>query len=75
MRKTSDPDEDEMRAEYDPAQMEGKVRGKYAARYREGTNIILLDPDVYEAFPTAEAANEALRMLIRTARAATGQPH
>jgi hypothetical protein len=72
MRRTREGDQDEMRAEYNPKELKGRVRGKYAARYREGTNVILLDPDVYEAFPTAEAVNEALRMLIRTARAATG---
>lgn len=60
--------EDEMRPEYDLAQLKGKVRGKYVERYREGTNLILLESDVQEAFPDAEAVNEALRMLIKVAR-------
>ena len=40
---------DEMRAEYD---FSGGVRGKYAERYARGTNVVLLDPDVAEVFPT-----------------------
>jgi hypothetical protein len=42
----------------------GGVRGKYAARYREGTNVVLLDPDVAAAFPDSEAVNKALRALL-----------
>jgi hypothetical protein len=58
--------EDELRPEYDLAQLlTGGVRGKYAERYREGTNLVLLAPDVAQAFPTAEAVNEALRLVIR----------
>ncbi len=49
-----------MRDEYD---FSGGVRGKYAARYAQGTNIVLLDRDVAEVFPTAEAVNSALRAL------------
>ena len=41
------------------------IRGKYAARYAEGTNVVVLSPDVAEIFPTAEAVNEALRTLVR----------
>ncbi len=41
------------------------VRGKYAQRYREGTNIIRLDEDVAEKFPNSEKVNEALRYLIK----------
>ena len=41
------------------------VRGKYAKQYAEGTNVILLDPDVAKAFPTSESVNKALRSLIR----------
>ena len=65
--------EDDLRPEYSDADMAGAVRGKYTKQYREGANIILLDPDVWEAFPTAEAVNEALRLLIRTAKAAAKQ--
>lgn len=51
-------DPDEMLLEYD---FRGGERGKYAARYAEGTNVVLLDPDVAAVFPTAEAVNSALR--------------
>lgn len=60
--------EDEMRPEYDLSKLKGRVRGKYAERFREGTNLILLEADVQEAFPDSEAVNEALRMLIKVAR-------
>ena len=42
----------------------GAVRGKYVERYREGTNLVLLDPDVAAAFPDAKAVNDALRQLL-----------
>lgn len=41
------------------------VRGKYAKRYADGTNVVLIDPDVAEFFPDREAVNEALRSLIK----------
>jgi hypothetical protein len=59
--------EDELLAEYDFTQMEG-VRGKYVERYRAGTNLVLLDSDVAQAFPNDKAVNEALRMLIKIAQ-------
>ena len=43
----------------------GGVRGKYAARFAEGTNLVALSPDVAEVFPDSEAVNEALRTLVR----------
>jgi len=43
------------------------VRGKYVARYREGTNVVLLDPDVAKRFPDAAAVNRALRVLADAA--------
>lgn len=42
----------------------GAVRGKYAARYAEGTNLVLLDRDVAEAFPDAASVNNALRAIV-----------
>jgi len=51
----------EMRADYD---FSGGVRGKYAARYAEGTNVVLLEPDVLEHFPDSKAVNAALRALV-----------
>jgi hypothetical protein len=41
------------------------VRGKYVERYRQGTNLVLLDPDVAAAFPDAKAVNDALRLLLQ----------
>lgn len=55
------PDRDTMRPEYD---FRGGVRGKYVARYRAGTNVVVLDPDVAAAFGTSEAVNRALRALL-----------
>jgi hypothetical protein len=45
----------------------GGQRGKYSQKYIEGTNIVVLSPDVAEAFPDSESVNEALRMLIKIA--------
>jgi hypothetical protein len=70
----TDVKEDEMRPEYDLSQLEGRVRGKYVERYREGTNLVLLDPDVAAAFPDAKSVNEALRLLIKVAQAPTSVP-
>ena len=66
--KTKSKDEmaDELRPEYDLGQLlKDGVRGKYADRYREGTNLVLLEPDVADAFPTGEAVNKALRLVIQ----------
>jgi hypothetical protein len=52
------PEEDSMREEYD---FSGGVRGKYADRFADGSNVVVLDPDVAAAFKTREAVNEALR--------------
>lgn len=57
--------EDEVRPEYDFSNMKGGVRGKYVERYRTGTNVVLLDPDVAQVFPTSDSVNEALRLLIQ----------
>ena len=56
-----------MRDEYDVSELKGAVRGKYHERYKEGTNLVLLQPDVAEAFPDAESVNEALRSLLKVA--------
>ena len=62
--KKLESEEDDLRPEYDLSRMKGGVRGKYVDRYREGTNLVLLDPDVAAAFPDAKAVNEALRLLL-----------
>jgi len=51
-----------MRAEYDFSKA---ARGVTAARYAEGTNVVLIDPDVLEIFPNSRAVNEALRTFAR----------
>jgi hypothetical protein len=58
-----------VRPEYDFGSMKGGVRGKHYEEYRKGTNVVLLEPDVAEAFPTEDAVNEALRGILRTTRA------
>jgi len=62
IRTRHDPD---MLDEYDFSK---GVRGKYAKRYAEGTNIVVLSPDVAQIFPTSESVNEALRVLVKAAR-------
>ena len=56
---------DTMRPEYD---FSNAVRGVTAARYAQGTNVVLLDPDIAELFPDSRAVNEALRTFARLAR-------
>jgi hypothetical protein len=56
---------DELRREYDLSKLKGGVRGKYASRYKAGTNLVLLSPDVAEYFPDERSVNAALRRLIR----------
>lgn len=69
MKKTKPGPADDMRSEYDFGSMKGGVRGKYVERVREGTNIVLIEPEVVEAFPTEQAVNEALKGVLRTAQA------
>ena len=60
---------DELRPEYDLSELlKGGDRGKYADRYREGTNLVLLPPDVAAVFPGERAVNEALRLVMQLAR-------
>jgi hypothetical protein len=53
-----------MRAEYD---FSGGVRGRYVDRYRRGTNVVLLDPELVEVFPDSKLVNDALRALVAIA--------
>lgn len=59
--------EDDLRPEYDLSKLKNGVRGKYALKYKEGINLILLEPDVAEVFKDNESVNEALRLLIKIA--------
>jgi len=63
MSKADKPiEDDDMRPHYD---FSGAVRGKYADRFAEGTNIVVLAPDVAKHFKSSEAVNEALRKLAK----------
>jgi hypothetical protein len=53
-----------MKAEYD---FSAGVRGKYTERYRSGTNLVLLDPELVAAFPDSKSVNDALRALVAIA--------
>jgi hypothetical protein len=55
--------ESEMRPEYD---FSGGVRGKYATRYADGTNLILLDPDLAAEFPDSRSVSRALRAYLKS---------
>lgn len=68
-QETSTDMTDELRPEYDlRGLLKGGRRGVHAERYRAGTNVALLDPDVAEAFPSDVAVNEALRLVMRIAQ-------
>ena len=74
-RKIESPNvvpDDDILPEYD---FSGAVRGKYYERYRQGTNVVLLDPDVAEVFRDAAAVNEALRLLVSVAEAKVASLH
>jgi len=65
MRKKSELN-DELRPEDDmKSLLKGGVRGKYAKRYRAGTNLVLLEPEVAKAFPNDKAVNEALKLVMK----------
>jgi hypothetical protein len=68
MKKAKRTDSDELRAEYKRSDFpKGLVRGKYAERLRESSNIVVLEPEVARAFPNQEAVNSALLSLIQIA--------
>ena len=64
MKKANQKLKDDIRPEYDFASMKGGVRGKYVKKYRAGTNLVLLDPEVARAFPTDAVVNQALRAVL-----------
>ena len=61
-------DADEILPEYDAELLRHGVRGKYVQRFREGTNVVVLEPDVAAAFPDSQTVNAALRALLEIAR-------
>jgi hypothetical protein len=69
MKKAKQTKKDELRTEYKRSDFSGSlVRGKYVKRLRESSNIIVLKPEVAEAFPNEEAVNTALLSLIKLAQ-------
>lgn len=65
---------DELRAEYDETTLTNGVRGRFAQRMAQGSNVVRLDPDVAAAFPTEEAVNAALRLLLQATKIAVQDP-
>lgn len=66
--KKAELEKDDLRPDYRREDFGPMVRGKYAARLKESSNIVVLDPEVAEAFPNAKAVNDALRGLLDLAR-------
>lgn len=64
MAKSRGDNTNGMKNEYD---FSGGVRGKYAKRYAQGCNVVVLEPDVARLYPDAEAVNRALRALAEVA--------
>ena len=65
MRKASGKSADELRPEYKRSDFASLVRGKYARKVAEATNVVVLEPQVARAFPNDRAVNKALRGLLR----------
>jgi hypothetical protein len=57
--------DNDMRSEYDPSLFDNAEVGKYAQRLNQASNVVVLAPDVTQAFPNAQAVNDALRQLIK----------
>jgi hypothetical protein len=70
MKKTNKIAADELRPEYRRSDLPNLVRGKYADRLRASSNVVVIDPDVTDLFPNADAVNAALRSLSEIAKRA-----
>jgi hypothetical protein len=68
MDPTPEPAADDLRPEYDLKDLRGGVRGKYYERYKARLHLVRLTPEVAAAFPTEEAVNRALKLLLDLAR-------
>lgn len=68
MKKTK-PEVDQLRVEYQREDFGELVRGKYAKRCKDASNVVVISPDVQKAFPNAQAVNDALRGLLELAQA------
>ncbi len=72
MKKARKTEKNELRPEYERSDFTGPlVRGKYAKRLRESSNIVVLKPEVAEAFPNEESVNSALLSLMKLAQTTT----
>ena len=70
MKKVEQNSEDDLRPEYKRSDFGDLVRGKYADRLEEESNVVILDPEISRIFPNDTAVNEALRGLLQVAKAA-----
>lgn len=61
-------DIDTLRDEYPEDLIKSGARGKYAKSYREGKNVVLIDPDLHKLFPDSDAVNRALREYVSSKR-------
>lgn len=69
-KKAKTTEQDPMRAEYRCEQLGKGVRGKYFQQHSQGSNLVLLQPEIAKVFPTPAAVNDALRSLIQVAQRA-----
>ena len=67
----SNIEEDDLKPEYDLDALGKGVRGKYYERYHEGSNVVVIEPDLAKEFPNARAVNDALRKLLELRKAGT----
>ncbi len=68
MQMPNNAEDYDLRDEYDLSQMTVVPKGRFAPGRRQGKNVVVLAPDVAQAFPTDEAVNEALRLVIQMAK-------
>ena len=73
MKKVSGKSGDELRAQYKRSDFGALVRGKYARKVTEATNVVVLEPQVARAFPNDHAVNRALKGLLRGRRRSARQ--
>lgn len=71
----NETEDDDLAPEYPTRLIHAGVRGKYAQRYREGSNVVVIDPDLRKAFPDARTVNEALRALLALRGKAAEESH
>jgi len=69
--KKAQREADELRPEYKRSDFGKMVRGKYAERIKQATNVVVLDPDVAAAFPNDKIVNDTLRRLLELAKSST----